>query len=156
FYVLVGVVGARWIGAAAPCLEAISTNNFRCSGYVQTGRRSGQHGPARWAPGRSASRRQGLGNRWSIERQGGTAKVLPMLNPNTTITTGTTPQASLIHPGHELYDVARASWNLAIDQRPACICVATEVEHVQGALSYARDHGLTVASQSTGHLSETL
>lgn len=79
-----------------------------------------------------------------------------MLNPNTTITTGTTPQASLIHPGHELYDVARASWNLAVDQRPACICVATEVQHVQRALAYAREHGLTVASQSTGHLSETL
>jgi FAD binding domain-containing protein len=79
-----------------------------------------------------------------------------MLNPNTTITTGTTHQASLIHPGHELYDVARASWNLAIVQRPACICVATEVEHVQSALAYAQAHGLTVASQSTGHLSETL
>ncbi|MGZ4393468.1 MAG: FAD-binding protein, partial [Gaiellaceae bacterium] len=79
-----------------------------------------------------------------------------MLNPNTTITTGTTPQASLIHPGHELYDVARASWNLAVEQRPACICLATEVEHVQSALGYAREHGLTVASQSTGHLSETL
>ena len=73
-----------------------------------------------------------------------------MLNPNTTITTDTTPQASLIHPGHELYDVARSSWNLAVDQRPACICVATEVAHVQAALAYAREHGLTVASQSTG------
>src|SRR5690349_7959498 len=79
-----------------------------------------------------------------------------MLNLNTTIITDTTPQASLIHPGHELYDVARASWNLAVDQRPACICVATEVEHVQSALAYAREHGLTVATQSTGHLSETL
>ena len=84
-----------------------------------------------------------------------------MLNPDSTITTaGIDPHAgspaTFIHPGDEGYDAARAAFNLATDQRPACICVATEVAHVQAAMTYAREHGLTVASQTTGHLSQTL
>jgi FAD/FMN-containing dehydrogenase len=88
-----------------------------------------------------------------------------MLKPDTLISHAGADYASgssascapvLIHPGQEAYDASRAAWNLAVDQHPACICVATEVEHVQAALAYARAHGLTVAAQTTGHLSQTL
>ncbi len=62
----------------------------------------------------------------------------------------------LILPGSDGYEVARLPWNLAADQRPAAICHARSVADVQAALAYARDHGLTVAAQTTGHLAQTL
>jgi FAD binding domain len=62
----------------------------------------------------------------------------------------------LLWPGSEQYDIARQAWNLDVDQEPACICVATQVEHVQAAVRYAAENGLTVAAQTTGHLSQTL
>lgn len=54
------------------------------------------------------------------------------------------------------YDQARAAWNLTADQRPAAVWVAHSVEQVQAALGYARDHGLHVAPQTTGHLAQVL
>jgi FAD binding domain len=74
-----------------------------------------------------------------------------MLNTDTLI-----PTLPLIEPGHAEYDAARAAWNLSVDQRPAAICIATEVEHVQSAIAHARANGLKVAAQTTGHLSQTL
>jgi hypothetical protein len=74
-----------------------------------------------------------------------------MLNTDTLI-----PTLPLIEPGHDEYDAARAAWNLAVDQRPAAICIATQVEDVQAAIAYARANGLKVAAQTTGHLSQTL
>jgi FAD/FMN-containing dehydrogenase len=68
--------------------------------------------------------------------------------------TATAP--ALIWPGSAAYDAARRAWNLHSDQRPACICIARSVEHVQIAVAYARDNDLTIAAQSTGHLSQTL
>ncbi len=62
----------------------------------------------------------------------------------------------LIHPGSDAYDGARRAWNLRSDQRPACVCVARSVEDVQAAVAYAREHALTVAAQSTGHLAQAL
>ena len=46
----------------------------------------------------------------------------------------TTAPPALIWPGSDEYDTVRQAWNLAVDQRPAGVCVATGVEHVQGAL----------------------
>ena len=68
----------------------------------------------------------------------------------------TAPPLRLITPDHPDYDVARSAWNLAVDQRPAAVCVATSVEEVQAAIAHARAHGLRVAAQTTGHLSQTL
>ena len=68
--------------------------------------------------------------------------------------TATAP--ALIWPDSDAYDAARQAWNLHSDQRPACICIARSVEHVQIALAYARDNDLTIAAQSTGHLSQAL
>lgn len=75
-----------------------------------------------------------------------------MLNADPIIQSG----VALIQPDDEQYDAARAAFNLVADQRPACICMATEVEHIQAALAYARENGLTLATQTTGHLSQTL
>jgi FAD/FMN-containing dehydrogenase len=62
----------------------------------------------------------------------------------------------LIRPESAEFDVVRQAWNLHSDQRPACVCVATRVEHVQAAVAFARANGLRVAAQTTGHLSQTL
>ena len=62
----------------------------------------------------------------------------------------------LVLPHSPNYDTARASWNLDADQRPAAVCVATCVEHVQAAVGYARARRLRVAAQTTGHLAQTL
>jgi len=63
---------------------------------------------------------------------------------------------ALIWPDSDDYDAARRAWNLHADQRPACICVARTVADVQAAVGYARDAGLTVAPQGTGHLGQAL
>jgi FAD/FMN-containing dehydrogenase len=62
---------------------------------------------------------------------------------------------ALIWPDSDEYDTARLAFNLAADQRPACVCVAT-VQDVQAAIDYARNAGLTVAPQGTGHLGQAL
>ena len=79
---------------------------------------------------------------------------LPLDEPTRVADNNVTP--TLIHPGSDAYDAARQAWNLDVDQRPACVCIARRVEDVQAAVAYARDNGLTVAAQSTGHLSQTL
>jgi FAD/FMN-containing dehydrogenase len=62
----------------------------------------------------------------------------------------------LVLPDSPHYDTARRAWNLHADLRPAAVCVATRVEHVQAVLAYARTRGLRVAAQTTGHLAEAL
>jgi FAD/FMN-containing dehydrogenase len=62
----------------------------------------------------------------------------------------------LVVPESPHYDDARRAWNLEADLRPAAVCVATDVGQIQAALAYAREHGLRVAPQSTGHLAQTL
>ena len=46
----------------------------------------------------------------------------------------------LVLSGSPHYDTARRAWNLHADLRPAAVCVATRVEHVQSAIGYARAH----------------
>jgi FAD binding domain len=59
-------------------------------------------------------------------------------------------------PGSDSYEIESRAFNLHVDQRPACVCVATRVEHIQGAIAFARAQGLRVTPQTTGHLSQTL
>ncbi|WP_320671842.1 FAD-binding oxidoreductase [Patulibacter defluvii] len=68
----------------------------------------------------------------------------------------TTPSPLIVRPDDEAYDTARRAWNLAVDQRPAAVCVATSVADVQAAVRYARAHGLRIAAQATGHLAAAL
>ena len=55
------------------------------------------------------------------------------------------------HPGDPDWDLARAAWNLAVDQRPEAVVTAHSVDDVQAAVRAAVSHGLRVAPQSTGH-----
>ncbi len=49
------------------------------------------------------------------------------------------------------WDDARSAWNLAVDQRPDAIVLAESAADVVGAVDYARESGLQVAVQGTGH-----
>jgi hypothetical protein len=55
------------------------------------------------------------------------------------------------HPGDPGWDIARAAWNLAVDQRPEAVVTARSVRDVQTTLRAAASRGLRVAPQSTGH-----
>ena len=61
-----------------------------------------------------------------------------------------------ILPDHPGYDEARLAWNLAVDQRPAAIVLATTAADVVGAVALAAERGLRVAAQGTGHLASAL
>jgi FAD/FMN-containing dehydrogenase len=45
----------------------------------------------------------------------------------------------------------RAAWNLAADQRPFAVALAQSADDVSKVIAFARDNGLRVAPQSTGH-----
>jgi FAD/FMN-containing dehydrogenase len=49
------------------------------------------------------------------------------------------------------WDVARRAWNLAVDQRPAAVVFAVTVSDVVATIDFAREQGLRVAPQGTGH-----
>ncbi len=69
----------------------------------------------------------------------------------------------IVIPEHGRFDEARRAWNLAVDQRPAAVVFAESPSDVVAAVLFAREHGLRVAPQGTGHnapplgdLSETI
>jgi FAD/FMN-containing dehydrogenase len=49
------------------------------------------------------------------------------------------------------WDDARAAWNLAVDQRPAAVVEPETVTDVVAAVRFARERGLGVTAQGTGH-----
>ena len=49
------------------------------------------------------------------------------------------------------WDMARAAWNLAVDQRPELVARAECTEDVAAAVRFAREHALRVRVQGTGH-----
>lgn len=49
------------------------------------------------------------------------------------------------------WDQVRAAWNLAVDQRPAAVVRAADVRDVIRTVNAARELGLRVAPQGTGH-----
>lgn len=49
------------------------------------------------------------------------------------------------------WDGARQAWNLVADQRPALVVRAGETRDITATTRFARDSGLRVAAQSTGH-----
>jgi FAD/FMN-containing dehydrogenase len=57
----------------------------------------------------------------------------------------------LFEPGDAGYDVARTAWNLAVDQRPAAVARPRTAEDVQAIVAFARERGLRIAPQGTGH-----
>jgi FAD/FMN-containing dehydrogenase len=49
------------------------------------------------------------------------------------------------------WDDARAAWNLAVDQRPAAVAEPETVSDVVAVVRFARERGLRVTAQGTGH-----
>ncbi len=49
------------------------------------------------------------------------------------------------------WDTARQAWNLAVDQRPAAVAYAVDEDDVARVIRFAREAGLRVAPQGTGH-----
>jgi hypothetical protein len=54
-------------------------------------------------------------------------------------------------PSDSDWDAARAAWNLISDQRPAAVAFAESADDVARVVGFAKDQGLKVAGQGTGH-----
>ena len=59
-------------------------------------------------------------------------------------------------PGDAGWDEARQAWNLAVDQRPAAVAEPETVADVVTIVNFARERGLRVAPQGTGHAATAL
>jgi hypothetical protein len=57
----------------------------------------------------------------------------------------------VVTPDDPGWDEARSAWNLAIDQRPAAVVLVDSVDDIVQTILRARDLGLGVAAQGTGH-----
>src|SRR5262249_11294444 len=57
----------------------------------------------------------------------------------------------VVVPEDVRFDQARGAWNLAIDQRPAAVVFPDSPQDVAAAVLVAREFGLRVAAQGTGH-----
>jgi FAD/FMN-containing dehydrogenase len=57
----------------------------------------------------------------------------------------------IVVPGDERWDEARQAWNLAADQRPVAVAIPENAQDVAEIVNYARECGLQVAPQGTGH-----
>jgi FAD/FMN-containing dehydrogenase len=57
----------------------------------------------------------------------------------------------LIAPGDPEWDEARLAWNLSVDQQPAAVALPESAEDVAAVVQGAREQGLRVAPQGTGH-----
>ena len=54
-------------------------------------------------------------------------------------------------PADDDWDAVRAAWNLSVDQQPAMVALPENATDVAAVLDFARDAGLHVAPQGTGH-----
>ena len=57
----------------------------------------------------------------------------------------------VVGPQDSGWDKARRAWNLAVDQRPAMVARPESALGVVAVVEVAREHGLRVAPQGTGH-----
>jgi len=58
---------------------------------------------------------------------------------------------AVVAPGDDRWDEARQAWNLAIDQQPVAVAIPDSAADVVEIVAFARDAGLRVAPQGTGH-----
>jgi FAD/FMN-containing dehydrogenase len=63
---------------------------------------------------------------------------------------------SVVAPGDDAWDDARAAWNLTVDQRPAAVVLPQSADDVARIVDFARERRLRVAPQGTGHSAATL
>lgn len=61
------------------------------------------------------------------------------------------PATRLVTSSDADWDTARRTFNLLVDQRPEAIAIPRSAKDVAAAVAYAREHGLRVAPQATGH-----
>ncbi len=61
------------------------------------------------------------------------------------------PPNLLVFSSDDGWDDARRAWNLAVDQRPAAVALPATAQDVVAVVRYARERGLRVAGQGTGH-----
>jgi hypothetical protein len=57
----------------------------------------------------------------------------------------------VVTPADSGWDEARQAWNLVVDQRPAAVVVVERTADVISVMDFAREAGLRVAPQATGH-----
>jgi hypothetical protein len=65
-------------------------------------------------------------------------------------------EGSIVAPADAGYDRARQAWNLAVDQRPAAVAYPQSGADVAAIVDFARERGLKVAPQGTGHNAHNL
>jgi FAD/FMN-containing dehydrogenase len=58
---------------------------------------------------------------------------------------------TVVNPGDDDWDQARAAWNLTVDQRPAAVVFPENADDVAAVVASARESGLRIAAQGTGH-----
>ena len=64
---------------------------------------------------------------------------------------GATLEGDLFKPGDAGWDAARQAWNLVADQHPDAVAVVSGTQDVAAAVTFARENGLGVVAQGTGH-----
>ena len=57
----------------------------------------------------------------------------------------------VVGPEDARWSEARRAWNLAVEQRPAAVAMPQSAQDVMSLVEVAREHGLRVAPQGTGH-----
>jgi FAD/FMN-containing dehydrogenase len=57
----------------------------------------------------------------------------------------------VVAPDDYAWDEVRQAWNLSVDQRPAAVALPECPEDVVAIVAFARENGLRVAPQGTGH-----
>jgi FAD/FMN-containing dehydrogenase len=57
----------------------------------------------------------------------------------------------VVTPGDAAWDEARRAWNLTVDQQPTAVAIPESVADVRQIVDFAREEGLRVAPQGTGH-----
>ncbi len=65
-------------------------------------------------------------------------------------------RGAVIEPGGDGWEAATQAFNLAFTQEPALVAVPADEQDVVAIVEYAREHGLQVAPQRTGHNAEPL
>jgi hypothetical protein len=63
---------------------------------------------------------------------------------------------AIVAPGDGGWDQARQAWNLAVDQQPAAVALPQSAADVAAVVDFARERGLRVAPQGTGHNAHNL
>jgi len=58
---------------------------------------------------------------------------------------------ALVLPDDPDYEAARRPWNLAIEQHPAAVAVPADTDDLRALLTAARESGLRLAVQPSGH-----